>query len=42
VGYGRNMQIFMDTPMYGKRVGLHIKRAHEMPGVQFNFPGTTS
>jgi transposase len=26
VGYGRNMQIFMDTPMYGKRVGLHIYR----------------
>ena len=26
VGYGRDMQIFMDTPMYGKRVGLHINR----------------
>jgi transposase len=26
VGYGRDMQIFMDTPMYGKRVGPHINR----------------
>ncbi len=26
VGYGRDMQLFMDTPMYGKRVGLHINR----------------
>lgn len=26
VGYGRDMQLFMDIPMYGKRVGLHIKR----------------
>jgi transposase len=26
VGYGRDMQLFMDTPMHGKRVGLHLKR----------------
>jgi transposase len=26
VGFGRDTQIFMDTPMYGKRVGLHINR----------------
>lgn len=26
VGYGRDIQIFMDTPMYGKRLGLHINR----------------
>jgi transposase len=26
VGYGRDMQLFMDTPMHGKRVGLHINR----------------
>ncbi len=26
VGFGRDLQLFMDTPMYGKRVGLHIKR----------------
>jgi transposase len=26
VGYGRDMQLFMDTPMHGKRLGLHVKR----------------
>lgn len=26
VGFGRDLQLFMDAPMYGKRIGLHIKR----------------
>jgi transposase len=26
VGHGRDIQLFMDAPMHGKRVGLHVKR----------------
>lgn len=26
IGHGRDIQLYMDTPMFGKRVGLHINR----------------